>query len=163
MTNTTNTPDSKLSSLLTPPSSSLLPPPSSLSSGVSIIILTLNAAPLLKRLLETFHQHNTHAPVELIVVDHGSMDDTAAVVAQFSKRTFIRLRRRGQNYSFAASCNYGAAKASHPYLLFLNNDIVYTEGVLPRAVEVLEKDETMGAVGVRLDDVSEEEGVGRKE
>ena len=120
-------------------------------SGISIIILTLNGAKHLKHLLETFFKTNTHAPVELIIIDHGSTDKTSEVVFLYAARAFIRLINRGRNYSFASSCNLGASKAGHPNLLFLNNDIIYTSDVLPVAMAKL-ADPTIGAVGVRLDD-----------
>ncbi len=120
-------------------------------SGISIIILTLNGAKHLERLLETFFETNTHAPVELIIIDHGSTDKTSEVVSLYATRAFIRLINRGRNYSFASSCNLGASKARHPHLLFLNNDIIYTSDVIPAAMARL-ADPTIGAVGVRLDD-----------
>ncbi len=125
------------------------------STGVSIIILTKNGAHHLKILLETFFKHNTHDPVELIVIDHGSTDNTdntADIVANYVNRAMIRLVRKLDRDNFAASCNFGAQKAHYPLLLFLNNDIVYTSDMLPRGVEILE-DDTMGVVGCRLDDV----------
>ncbi len=122
------------------------------STGVSIIILTKNGAHHLKTLLETFFKNNTHDPVELIVIDHGSTDNTADIVANYVNRAMIRLVRKLDRDNFAASCNFGAQKAHYPLLLFLNNDIVYTSDMLPRGVEILE-DDTMGVVGCRLDDV----------
>ncbi|MBC2695555.1 MAG: glycosyltransferase [Desulfobacteraceae bacterium] len=120
-------------------------------SGVSIIILTCNGAQHLERLLGTFFQTNTHRPVELIIIDHGSMDNTSEVISRYESRSFIRLINRGSNYSFASSCNLGASNSSYPCLLFLNNDIIYTSDVLPTAMAWL-ADSIIGAVGVRLDD-----------
>ncbi len=122
------------------------------STGVSIIILTKNGAHHLKTLLETFFKNNTHDPVELIVIDHGSTDNTADIVASYVNRAMIRLVQKLDRDNFAASCNFGAQKAHYPLLLFLNNDIVYTSDMLPRGVEILE-DDTMGVVGCRLDNV----------
>ena len=123
-----------------------------LEQGVSVIILTLNAAHHLNKLLSSFLKVNTHQPIEIILIDHGSTDKTAEVIAKYATKTCIRHINRGRNYSFADSCNYGAAKAEHPYLLFLNNDIIYTSDVLPTALSGLLKDQSIGAVGVRLDD-----------
>jgi glycosyltransferase involved in cell wall biosynthesis len=120
--------------------------------GVSIIILTLNAAHHLDRLLSTFLNTNTHKPVELIIIDHGSSDNTAATVSRYIDQGVIRLVSRGRNYSFSESCNLGAELARYSNLLFLNNDIVYTKDILLRVVEVLEKDEQIGAVDVQLGD-----------
>jgi len=127
---------------------------SSAPRGISIIILTLDAAPLLDRLMTSFFDVNTYMPVELIIIDHGSGDDTGHVIARHAHKGFIRHINRGQNYSFANSCNHGAASARYPYLLFLNNDIIYTSDALPSALSKLEQESTIGAVGIRLDEKS---------
>lgn len=135
-------------------------------NGVSVIILTLNGADLLERLLASFLATNSHQPVELIIVDHGVLDDpedrTAAVIAHHQARqpqtsakplsqTPLWHLRRGRNHSFSDSCNLAAARARYPRLLFLNNDILYTADALPAALHRLQ-DPSIGAVGVRLDD-----------
>lgn len=119
--------------------------------GISIIILNRNGAAYLDRLLETFTWNNTYQPVELIIVDHASTDRTGEVIEKWSKRLPIKFLKRDRNYTFSASNNYGVEKAIYPYLLFLNNDIVYTTDILPLAAAQLE-DSRIGAVGVRLDD-----------
>ncbi len=119
--------------------------------GVSIIVLSWNGAGLLRRLLSSFFATNTYFPVEFIIIDHGSEDNTAEVVRQQAIKGDVRYINRGANFSFSNSCNYGAGLAKYPYLLFLNNDIVFSSDVLPLAVSRLD-DATIGAVGVRLDD-----------
>ncbi|UWU51543.1 Glycosyltransferase, GT2 family [Limnospira platensis C1] len=119
--------------------------------GVSIIVLSWNGAGLLRRLLSSFFATNTYFPVEFIIIDHGSEDNTAEVVRQQAIKGDVRYINRGANFSFSDSCNYGAGLAKYPYLLFLNNDIVFSSDVLPLAVSRLD-DATIGAVGVRLDD-----------
>nr|WP_245232304.1 glycosyltransferase [Thiorhodococcus minor] len=140
--------------------------PPSERKGVSVIILSLNGAELLGRLLVSFLATNSHQPVELIIVDHGALDDpedqTAAVIArhqapssqpapQAAGPTPIWHLRRGRNHSFSDSCNLAAALARYPNLLFLNNDIRYTADALPAALHRLQ-DPSIGAVGIRLDD-----------
>jgi len=148
-----------------------------MTTGISIIVLTKDAPHLLDRLLSSFFKVNTHSPVEWIIIDHGDSSSsqltnnnsqltgtpqltnnnsllTRDVINNYISYAFIRHIKRDKNYSFAQSCNYGASKAKHPYLLFINNDIIYTSDVLPKAVDALEKDESIGAVGVRFDDES---------
>ncbi|MBK1654662.1 hypothetical protein CKO29_08075 [Allochromatium vinosum] len=124
-------------------------------AGVSIIILTLNGAALLDRLLRSFVAMNTHRPVELIVVDHGALDDpgdqTAAVIERYRAVCELWYVRRGANHSFSASCNFGAEWARYPNLLFLNNDIIYSADALPAALAKLAEPD-IGCVGIRLDD-----------
>jgi len=128
------------------------PQGSSHSRGISIIILTRNGAHHLEKLLSTFLAVNTHPPFELIIVDHASTDSTTQTIAKYCDKIFVRLIKRKKNYTFSESCNFGANKARYPYLLFLNNDIIFTDDVLPAALTKLEQNQTIGAVGVRLDD-----------
>jgi GT2 family glycosyltransferase/glycosyltransferase involved in cell wall biosynthesis len=122
-------------------------------NAVSIIILTRNGAQHLDNCLHSFIKTNTHNPVELIIIDHASTDNVADIVAKHKNKGDIQYIRRDRNYTFSESCNFGATRARHPYLLFLNNDIIYTDDILGKAVETLKKDKKIGAVGVRLDDV----------
>ena len=130
--------------------------------GLSVIILTRDAAPLLNRLLTTFLASNTYQPFELIVIDHGTSDDgTSAVIARHQAQAEIWHIHRHQNFSFAASGNFAASLARYPHLLFLNNDIVCTSDVLPAAMQRLSAP-GIGAVGVRLDDDSSRLATGRE-
>jgi len=124
--------------------------------GVSIIILTHNAAQHLDNCLSSFFETNTHKHVELIIIDHASTDETAEMVARHTSKGEIQYIRRDKNYTFSESCNFGAQQARYPYLLFMNDDIVYVKDVLPKAVAKLVVDQNVGAVGVRLDNVMRE-------
>ncbi|WP_323705787.1 glycosyltransferase [Thiorhodovibrio frisius] len=123
--------------------------------GVSVIILSLRGAELLERLLGRFRATNSHQPVELIIIDHGDPHDpddpTAAVIARHRDALDLWHLPRGRNHSFSDSCNLGASLARYPYLLFLNNDILYTADALPPALAQL-RDPRHGIVGIRLDD-----------
>jgi glycosyltransferase involved in cell wall biosynthesis len=61
----------------------------------------------------------THADVEIIVVDDGSDDDTADVTARYAGRV---LYTRRENGGLAAARNTGVAAATGEYLKFLDAD-----------------------------------------
>jgi GT2 family glycosyltransferase len=122
---------------------------------VSIIVLNRNGAQLLPVLFESFLRFNTVA-VEWIVIDHASGDESLEVLAAYQERLPLRVVALDTNDSFSASCNRGAALARGEFLLFLNNDIVWVQDALPVMFERLRKDETLGALGVKL--VKEEAG-----
>ncbi len=115
------------------------------NQGVSVIILTRNGAHSLKTLLRSFFRNNTHAPVELIVIDHGATDNTFDSIANYADQAMIRIIPKLDRDSDAVSCNLAAQKATYPYLLFIDSDIVHTSDMLPRALQLLE-DETIGVV-----------------
>ncbi len=108
--------------------------------GVSIIILTWNRAQALAHLLEGFYNFNTYAPTEVIIVDHGSSDNTQAVVARFATKGIIRYIDRGKKASFSGSVRFARRRARFPWLLFLKNNVVYTADIIPRALAALKND-----------------------
>jgi GT2 family glycosyltransferase len=74
---------------------------------------------------------NTAGDFELIVIDNGSSDDTAAYlarVAQLDAR--VRAVLGGPNVGFAAACNQGLSLARGEELVLLNNDAMVAPGWL---------------------------------
>lgn len=120
--------------------------------GVSIIILTYNGAILIEKLLDSFFSNNSYNPIEIIIIDHGSIDATKIVVDKYNKKGLIRYFERGDNYSFSSSCNYGAKFARYSFLLFLNNDIIFTNDVLSTAINKTIQN-NIGVVGIRLNNI----------
>lgn len=117
---------------------------------VAIIVLNRNGAPLLADLLSSFHEHNRYQNYELIVIDHGSTDDSQSACAGWRNKLHIRFVPRRKNYSFSESNNYAAVLTDAAYLFFVNNDIVFAEDVVGGMVALFE-DESIGMVGLRLD------------
>ena len=116
-------------------------------SGISIVIVTLNAEQWIARLLESFQNTNTFKPVEFIIIDHGSTDQTLEIMAQYATRIFIRLIKRGHNHSFAGSLNFGARKAKFPHLVFLSAGFQFSSNLLHAVLAKL-TDPSIGAVGI---------------
>src|SRR5581483_9981170 len=113
-----------------------------------IVILSLDGAELLERLLASFQQVNTYPEVEIIVVDHGSTDGSLELLRSWAARLPVKILARGANYGYSASNNYGARLASGELILFLNNDIVFTEDVLLDMVALM-ADPRVGIVGLK--------------
>jgi glycosyltransferase involved in cell wall biosynthesis len=96
---------------------------------VSIVIPTYNRAHLLGEAIQSALAQ-THAGSEVLVVDDGSTDETAALVAGFGDAVSYL---RQENAGVAAARNHGAAVATGDYLHFLDSDDV----LHPQAVERL--------------------------
>lgn len=87
--------------------------------GLSVVIVTFNSAADIARALPPLAAQLGEGD-ELIVVDNGSGDGSAEVVAELAPgATVIRAEA---NEGFAAACNRGAAAASRDLLLMLNPD-----------------------------------------
>jgi GT2 family glycosyltransferase/glycosyltransferase involved in cell wall biosynthesis len=114
--------------------------------AVSIIIPTWNHRVLVTECLRALAAR-TPPVCEVIVVDDGSSDGTAAHLAGIAGVRVVALATNG---GFAKACNAGAREARAERLLFLNDDTVPLAGWLEPMLAALERDESIGAVGSRL-------------
>ena len=117
---------------------------------LSLIVLNLNGGDLLRSLLSSVLEVEFRDQIEVVIVDHGSTDNSAEVVREFTDKLDIRAAFRGANHSFSASNNYGASIASGDYLVFCNNDIVFTGDCLSRMRAALQADPELGLAGAKL-------------
>ncbi|MCI5052321.1 MAG: glycosyltransferase family 2 protein [Simkaniaceae bacterium] len=88
---------------------------------ISAVILTKNNETTIKRTLESL------GPIEIILVDNGSTDQTLKIAEKFSNIVIVKTPFT----SFGALRNLGAQKASHPWILAIDSDEVLT-APLPR-------------------------------
>ena len=109
---------------------------------VSVVMPAYNYARYIRESIDSVLAQ-THAPLEVIVVDDGSTDDTPAVLASYGDR--IRVIRQ-QNAGVAAARNAGLAVARGEYMAFIDSDDIW----LPRKLELqlarFEADPTLGLV-----------------
>ncbi|WP_416909222.1 MAG: glycosyltransferase family 2 protein [Polymorphobacter sp.] len=76
----------------------------------------------------------THAPSEVIVVDDGSTDESAAIIASFGPR--VRLLSQA-NKGAAAARNAGVRAAQGALIAFLDGDDIWPENSLAARLNVL--------------------------
>jgi len=102
---------------------------------VSAIVVTFRAGAWLSLCLDSILAQ-TYQPIECIVVDNASGDDTAQRITQLYPQ--VHLIRLAQPVSLAAAINRGAAQASGEYLLLLNQDIRLEEDATAELVRRLQ-------------------------
>jgi GT2 family glycosyltransferase len=91
-------------------------------ADVSVVIPTYNRADLLPRAIESALAQ-TAPPVEIIIVDDGSTDDTPAVVLRYAERHAGRVRSlRIPNGGVARARNAGIAAARGQWVALLDSD-----------------------------------------
>jgi GT2 family glycosyltransferase/tetratricopeptide (TPR) repeat protein len=128
------------------PSSSTVPeagrdsPPA--GALASILILCCNQLEYTRLCLESVLRF-TAAPYELVLVDNGSRDGTAAYLEEIARRGVtdrVVLIRNEANRGFAAGCNQAIAEARGGYLALLNNDTIVTDGWLDGLIACVERE-----------------------
>lgn len=95
---------------------------------ITAIVPTYNRAATLGQALASIFAQ-TRVPDEVLVVDDGSTDETAAVVGRFPGATLLRL---GRNGGAAAARNAGIRAARGELLAFLDSDDAWLPHKLER-------------------------------
>ena len=117
------------------------------ASGVSVIIATYNRAALLDECLTHLRGQGLTPGDEVIVVDNGSTDDTAAIVARHRTAWATPLRllyepRPGKSHAIAGA----VASASGDILVFTDDDVNVGAGWLD-AIRHVMADPTIALAG----------------
>jgi glycosyltransferase involved in cell wall biosynthesis len=109
---------------------------------VSIVIPAYNCADTIGPAIESCLAQD-YEDKELIVVDDGSTDRTAAVLTTFGSRVKVITQRNG---GLAAARNAGQRVASGEYLAWMDADDLMLPGRIRRQAEVLVSRPTIGLV-----------------
>lgn len=116
--------------------------------AVSIVIPTFQNRHLCGYCLAAIAKNTAWPSWDLVVIDNGSRDGTAELVAAFAVRdSRIRAITNHENLGFARAVNQGILSSDAPYVVVLNDDVVVGPGWLSRLVGHLERDENLALVG----------------
>ncbi|CAN7558416.1 glycosyltransferase [Phenylobacterium sp. LjRoot225] len=120
--------------------------PTSETPVVSILLVLFNQAELTFEGLRALRLA-LDAPCEVILVDNASSDRTAELLDRIDG---ARIVRNSENLHFLRGVNQGAELARGRCLLLLNNDARLVPGAIAAAVERLDAEPDLGAVGGRI-------------
>ncbi len=112
--------------------------------SVSIIIPTFNAASRIRNCLDALIHQTTGPDAEILVVNDGSTDNTAEVVARYSGVRLITQANAGP----AAARNQGALEARGKIILFTDDDCVPTPEWRAAMIEPFQDPNVVGVKGV---------------
>ena len=113
-----------------------------LNKLVSVIIPTYNNSKYLPLTIQTV-LNQTYHPVEIIVVDDGSIDDTMEVLNPFKDKIYYFYR---DNSGSTRARNFGISQARGRYLAFLDADVLWHRDKLTQQIAILEKNSDRGMV-----------------
>lgn len=102
---------------------------------VSVVVPNYNGARTLELCLRSV-QAQTYRPVELLLVDDGSTDDSVAV----ARRLGVEAVRAERNQGVGFARNLGVERAKGEFLVFLDSDVTVVPDAVEVAVAMLEAD-----------------------
>ncbi len=114
---------------------------------VSIIIVSWNALPLLKKCLPSV-MATDYPNLEIIIADNASTDGSAEWIrGHFSN---VKIIRHPENWKYARGNNEAIPHSSGKYVVLLNNDVEVPPGWLSPLVNVLEAEPDVAAIQPKL-------------
>ncbi|WP_214107654.1 glycosyltransferase family 2 protein [Acrocarpospora catenulata] len=108
---------------------------------VTVIVPTYNHARFLPLCLQAI-QEQSHTPLEVVVVDDCSTDESAAIAEAMG----VHVIRTPGNSGPAVARNLGAAWASGEILFFVDSDVALAPDAVATGVALLAADPELGAV-----------------
>ncbi len=108
---------------------------------VSIVIPCYNQGKFVKRTIASVLQ-NKYRPIEILVIDDGSKDDSAAIVQAMQQRfPEVKLLQK-ENGGVSSARNHGIRNAQSEYIAFLDaDDLFYPDSLAQRMQIFIEEDE----------------------
>ena len=113
---------------------------------VSFVIPNWNGSAFLRTALASIAAQ-THAPLEILVVDNGSTDDSE----QVARRAGARVLQMGANRGFSYAVNRGLEAARGQAVAVVNNDVEFQPAWTATLVAALEQTGAWFAIGKLLD------------
>ena len=109
----------------------------------TVLIVSYNCAGALRACLRSLEQSEDREQIEILVVDCGSVDESAQADSEFPAVTVLRLPR---HFGMTKARNIGARTAKGEFLLFLEPEVDVAPETIPRLVAALEADPDAVAV-----------------
>jgi dolichol-phosphate hexosyltransferase len=97
---------------------------------LSIVMPVYNESGTVRSAIERVLAVDYPCPVELVVIDDGSTDDTAEILQELSGRG-IRLVRHPRNLGKGAAVRSGVAEAMGSHMIILDADLEYSPDDIP--------------------------------
>jgi len=115
--------------------------------AVSVIIVNYNGEKYLDDCFNSLKTQLTNTSYEIIVVDNLSTDNSRNLIKE--KYPEVNLIESNENLGFGRGNNLGVSHAKGKYVLLFNNDTIL-QTPITSAIQLLEKDPTIGVVGANM-------------
>ncbi|NOY77124.1 MAG: glycosyltransferase family 2 protein [Calditrichaeota bacterium] len=128
---------------------------SDFSAKLSAIIVTFNNASALQATLSSLVENVSFRPLEIILIDNRSTDETLDIIRSFARKAStkdvrILFRLNKKNRGFTHAVNQGLRHATGELILFLNPDVQLAKNSVEQMVELLTVQPDVGIVAPQL-------------
>jgi len=114
---------------------------------VSVVMATYNRATIISKTVENIFQQN-YRPLEVIIINDGSSDNTLAVLKHLQKTFDFKLINNAQNLRLQKSLNRGLQRATGKYIARIDDhDLWIDSDKTTKQVAFLEKNPDFGLIG----------------
>ena len=122
-----------------------------LTRQVSLVVPFRDGAVLLERCVRSVLRHGGPVPLEIVLVDNGSVEtETAALLRELAAEPAVRVLSAPGRFNYSALVNRGVGAATGDVVCLLNSDVEATSpGWLEALLDAVEQPD-VGAVGARL-------------
>ncbi len=115
---------------------------------LSVVIVTYNSEKYLENCLNSLYRHTVHRPIEVIVVDNASRDETLDMLGRdFPEVRVIACR---ENLGFSVGNNLAMREAEGRFFLLLNADTLVTLGAVDTMLRIMKERPDIGVLGPLL-------------
>jgi len=118
------------------------------SPDISFVVVNYNGIHHTRELLNSMRCNLDSLPVEVIVVDNGSLVNEAELLStEFPEHRFIRSE---ENLGFSGGNNLGIKASSGDYIMLLNNDTILPDSSVRELVKTLKSNPEIGVVSPKI-------------
>ena len=107
--------------------------------NVSVVVPTFNRVDFVLEAIKSI-SNQTFQPIEVILVDNNSEDNTTEMVAKHFKSVKILIQKK---QGVSAARNFGIREASGNWIAFLDSDDQWHKHKLEEQVKSISKDELL--------------------
>lgn len=115
--------------------------PACAPKSVSLIITTYNWPQALDRVLASVQAQHCTVPLEILIADDGSIDETQQVIKAWQEKLpskIIHIWQEDNGFRAAKIRNLAARAAQHEYLIFVDGDCILSADFITRHVNLAE-------------------------
>ncbi len=126
---------------------------------LAAVILTKNSERTIRETLEGLVK-SSYIPREVVIVDGGSKDNTLKIVESFRDRLNIKiLYDEGRGLGYARDLGWRRTSKYIKYVAMIDSDVIVDRDFFKNALQILEKDGKLGAIGAKLKPKCSEGGI----